>query len=326
MGICIGNKKVCWTINGVRLKTTKPNFTNLVPFSINSDGSIYNGTGYKNGYRVRSGGAEVAATNTTITGFIPVKGGDIVYIYGWDRYVKNSTAENAINIYDSSFNNLGQVSNYYYGVFETVYPEYRDITIVDRPEAFSKYVLPPGNDIAYIRVSAYDLVNGAPASKLVVTINEALFPDPFVTAEDNWTANSSSANMIVNNTGVTITKANATNEMVYYAECNHIFRRKEGTYTFSFTTNGQNTNNYGACVVRCFDAKGKILTDVSAYTPNHSRSYNTAYQGFIMGTGYPSFTFTLSEDVSTFQLLFTPSSNIAVGGTARFSSFNLLEP
>jgi hypothetical protein len=57
---------------------------NLMPFiSTEKDGiTIYNGgLGYKNGYRVRSGGAEVTQQSAVCTGFIPFVKGDKLYIY-----------------------------------------------------------------------------------------------------------------------------------------------------------------------------------------------------------------------------------------------------
>ena len=48
-------------------------FTNQIPISIDSSGSIYNGAGYKAGYRIStSSGNESAASGMTVTGFIPV--------------------------------------------------------------------------------------------------------------------------------------------------------------------------------------------------------------------------------------------------------------
>ena len=44
-------------INITAVPTAMP-YTNLVPTSINSDGSIFNGTGYKDGYRLNSSGTE----------------------------------------------------------------------------------------------------------------------------------------------------------------------------------------------------------------------------------------------------------------------------
>lgn len=175
MGVHIGNSERKLIIGNTSLDVLQPNFTNMVPTSINPDGTIYNGVGYKNGYRVRSGGAETSAANTTCTGFIPVNGGDVVRVYGWDRYKDDGSSQNAINVADSSFTNIGQVSNYRYGIFETGdYTDYDEETIIDY-QLFSEWVLPPAESgVAYIRVSAYDHANGCPSNKLIVTINEEI--------------------------------------------------------------------------------------------------------------------------------------------------------
>lgn len=59
-------------------------YTNQIPISIDSDGNVYNGTGYKIKSRLGSRGtvsdiADASATNPVfVTGFIPVKRGDII--------------------------------------------------------------------------------------------------------------------------------------------------------------------------------------------------------------------------------------------------------
>ena len=66
---------------------------NWVKLSTESDGqTIYNGgLGYKNGYRIRSGGAETTASNTACTGFIKVDPGDVIRLSGWDLIKMNFT-------------------------------------------------------------------------------------------------------------------------------------------------------------------------------------------------------------------------------------------
>lgn len=157
----------------------KGGYKNWVPFSTESDGkTIYNGgLGYKNGYRVRSGGAETAHNNAACTGFIPVKGGDVVRISGWTRYTDSGNAANAINAANSSFTNIGQVSNGNYGIFASGggYAAYDKSTIEDGANGISKWVVPPSaSGVAYIRVSAYNPYDGAPGEKLIVTINEEI--------------------------------------------------------------------------------------------------------------------------------------------------------
>lgn len=87
----------------------KSQYTNQVPISTESDGiTIYNGgLGYKEGYRIRSGGAEAASAAAVCTGFIPYKQGDVLRIY--PKYVQLNS-QNAINFSDAGFNNLGQIT------------------------------------------------------------------------------------------------------------------------------------------------------------------------------------------------------------------------
>lgn len=57
-------------------------YTNQIPISTDESGNIYNGKGYKDGYRFNSSNNEAANTGTFITGFIPVKVGDTVRLNG----------------------------------------------------------------------------------------------------------------------------------------------------------------------------------------------------------------------------------------------------
>jgi hypothetical protein len=105
-------------IDGIELKKLEINgilawkagYTNLVPLSTEEDGvTIYNGgLGYKDGYRVRSGGAEQTISTGTCTGYIPYKKGDRLYIY---KPFVGRNSDNAVNFFDSSFNCLGQITD-----------------------------------------------------------------------------------------------------------------------------------------------------------------------------------------------------------------------
>ena len=83
-------------------------FTNQIVYAIDTDGGLYNGKGYKTGHRVRSGGAEINVDKAVCTGFISVKNGDVVRISGCN--FKEVSAQNAINICDKNFANLGQIA------------------------------------------------------------------------------------------------------------------------------------------------------------------------------------------------------------------------
>lgn len=66
----------------------KPAFTNALLTATDTDGSIYNGTGYtKYGYQLNASGNVVEGVYTGCTGFIPIKQNDVIY-------AKNITLDN----------------------------------------------------------------------------------------------------------------------------------------------------------------------------------------------------------------------------------------
>ena len=160
-------------------------YTNQVPLSTESDGkTIYNGgLGYKNGYRIRSGGAEGALACSAHTGFIPVKPGDIIRIGGLDFGSTNSHGS-AMNVANSSFTNIGQFSmtSGEYGIFlESAYRGFSKASVVQEKTGVWKWVVPPASSgVAYIRVScntyptSSNVYPAADGSKLIVTINEEI--------------------------------------------------------------------------------------------------------------------------------------------------------
>lgn len=151
---------------------------NWVKLSTESDGqTIYNGgLGYKNGYRIRSGGAETTASNTACTGFIKVDPGDVIRLSGWD--LMTSGSQNAINVSGSDFANLGQItaqgSNY--GIFtQSEYSAYRWASIVEESTGVWRWIVPPADSgVAYIRVSGYKASSSNPGADMIITINEEI--------------------------------------------------------------------------------------------------------------------------------------------------------
>lgn len=157
-------------INGVQV--WKSGYKNWVRYSTEADGvTIYNGgLGYKNGYRVRSGGAEAGQNGASCTGFIPAVAGDVVRLSGYD--VKYEGAQNAINVSNASRTNLGQIvanSSWSYGIFEGNSINWDDV-ILEKDNVY-KWTIPDGYGIAYIRVTGYTGNDGA---KMIVTINEEI--------------------------------------------------------------------------------------------------------------------------------------------------------
>lgn len=150
----------------------KSGYTNLVPLSTEADGkTIYNGgLGYKDGYRIRSGGAEAAESKASNTGYIKAKGRDVVRLSGYD--VKYNHNSNTINVYDASHTNRGQISansSWSYGIFNGDVHTWDDV-ILEKDNVYY-WVVPDGYDIAYIRVTGHTLGDG---SKMIVTINEEI--------------------------------------------------------------------------------------------------------------------------------------------------------
>lgn len=156
-------------------------FKNWVKYSTEADGkTIYNGgLGYKNGYRVRSGGAESEQTTTTCTGFIPCKAGQMLRMYSTSPYAfTTSAAASSINVCDSSYTNLGQLaSNGMYGVFSG--SGYTWANAVSDVNGVKTITIPTditnASKIEFVRItvgfSGSQYVDG---SSLIVTVNEEI--------------------------------------------------------------------------------------------------------------------------------------------------------
>ena len=145
---------------------------NYMPLSINQDGSIYNdGLGYKQGYRVRSGGVEIAEASCSCIGFLKATSGDVITVRKCD-FKSSKTAGNAVNVYDNNFTNLGQMcanADSGYGILSKVSGGSCNSIITNSDGSYS-WVIPfvEGYEIAYIRVNCY-IEDG---SNICITINE----------------------------------------------------------------------------------------------------------------------------------------------------------
>jgi hypothetical protein len=152
-------------------------YKNWVKYSTESDGvTIYNGgLGYKDDYRIRSGGAEAEAWGAAITGFIPLKRGETLRIY---PAFTGLNTQNTINFFDSSFTNLGQITDggVGYGICNGKENLYKS-TVID---GVSKLTLTDAHDsaIAYVRIGNGIAVDyGSPiktGAAMIVTVNEEI--------------------------------------------------------------------------------------------------------------------------------------------------------
>lgn len=164
-------------INGVQVwqKEQEVADPNRIPTSIDTDGSIYNGKGYKQGYRIRSGGAEAAASYVSCTGYIKVEPGDVVRISNCEfSAISNG---NAINVSDANFTNLGQftMQPVAYGILASSYSAYNASSVVEESTGVWKWIVPPAaSGVAYIRLTCQETGNVAGPTDMVLTINEEI--------------------------------------------------------------------------------------------------------------------------------------------------------
>lgn len=143
---------------------------NLVSTSIDSDGSIYNGTGYKDGYRLSSSGgvSGTAVATATHTGFIKIKAGDIIRIKVDGGFVEDGSG-NYFNFYGTNFALVkadypSYLSNGYYGTNETLSDGSTLMTLTNYLSGLTE-----GNDY-YLRVS----LNPCKGAALTITVNEEI--------------------------------------------------------------------------------------------------------------------------------------------------------
>lgn len=91
-----------------------PSYTNLLPSAIDTDGSIYNGVGWEKGYRLGSDGAPTGQNDSYLTGFIPVKFGDVVHLKNvkWQNGVTTglNSGNQRVSFYDANKAHLGQAN------------------------------------------------------------------------------------------------------------------------------------------------------------------------------------------------------------------------
>lgn len=177
-------------INGVELVKlviggvvawAKKTFTNLVPLSTDTDGSIYNGVGYKDNVRLSSsGGISSSAQNgSTTTGFIPWNGADtdIIRVKGVEWVTALDSGKHYyINFYDSSRKFLNYLSSGVYaeGTYDHVLTITRDENGVETFD-FNENYGTSNTFLQHARKSKYFRITAkGKGADMVVTINEEI--------------------------------------------------------------------------------------------------------------------------------------------------------
>lgn len=139
-------------------------YTNQLPASTDTDGTIYNGTGYAEGYYLSSG-TLASASGSYVSGFIPCKIADVLYFENCQ--IVTATDKHRFSLYDSDKNHLATIKTTSTASLNQVYGEdgYLDSITIKANSAGS------GNDdqIAYIRFCCSYI--GADS---VVTVNEPI--------------------------------------------------------------------------------------------------------------------------------------------------------
>jgi hypothetical protein len=155
------------------------NKKNWMLYSTEADGkTIYNGgKGYKDGYRIRSAGAEAESTPTTVTGYIPYRKGDKLYIY---PPFTGMNTDNTVNFYNGEFACLGQVTDFGsgYGICSGAAVAAFKTTVVGGVSVLdlSAVTVSGVNDIAYVRIGNH-IRDGSPirsGAEMIITKNEEI--------------------------------------------------------------------------------------------------------------------------------------------------------
>lgn len=151
-------------------------YKNWVFYSTDADGvTIYNnGKGYKDDYRVRSGGAEAYEAGVSCTGYIPYVKGDILRI--WPPFNGGNTW-NTVNFYDGGMSCLGQITDggTPYGNITTAYKTklVNGVSVLD----ISAINTDVANCIEYVRIGN-DIGRGnakiTSGSQMIITKNEEI--------------------------------------------------------------------------------------------------------------------------------------------------------
>jgi hypothetical protein len=125
---------------------------NQIPLSTDTDGSIYNDVGYMTNMRINSSGNAVSYDGVSVTGFIPVKNGDTVYLKG---VMIEGSGMSKCHIYDAnkaSLSSVGSSSGY-----------------TDNGDGTYQFTLNNVN-AAFIRCSSKHIMDGSE----IITINQPI--------------------------------------------------------------------------------------------------------------------------------------------------------
>lgn len=164
-----GNLTQIGTLDNVEI----PEIVNMITRAVNTDGTEFVGPngedGYKTGYRLNSSGTETAAAGIGVTGYIPVKFGDVVYFKNIAYALGIVDGEsNYLAVYDSAFKLIASVKST--TLTDANYYLFKPINTDPTTGQISSLRLADGSrDYGYLRMSSR-LLN----ADSVITVNQEI--------------------------------------------------------------------------------------------------------------------------------------------------------
>lgn len=171
------------SLNGIAMKEVLIDGTrvwkrpakNWVPLSTDTDGSIYNGTGYKDNTRLSSSGgvSGSAQAGSATVGFIPCTAYDVIRLKGGTWL--GASGHYYINYYDANKNFLsGFVASAYTGNYDRMasvtYDASSGVTTFSNNMDLTGYMyIAQIVNAAYVRINAY-----GKGADLIVAVNEEI--------------------------------------------------------------------------------------------------------------------------------------------------------
>lgn len=148
-------------------------YTNQIPLSTDADGSLYyGGQGWKTGYRLNSSGEEVALDGMEVTGFIPIKYGDTVYMkdVGW-KPGQGNIYQTYIWCYDSDKSPIAYCISDKFAVNCNPITDSEGTLIQFAADATTFHTTKQGDvsNMAYFRLNCEEIT-----SESIITVNEPI--------------------------------------------------------------------------------------------------------------------------------------------------------
>lgn len=138
------------------------NYTNQIPISTDASGAIYNGKGYKEGCYMNQGN-EANNNTTDLTGFIPIKPGDILRLANMP--FNSSVQQCRLTVFDASKSYMNQYMANSPWFMDTVLSGVKD----DSGNYISWTIPSDIGAVRFVRITAIDITDDS-----IVTVNEVI--------------------------------------------------------------------------------------------------------------------------------------------------------